>query len=653
MVGRVRAVTSPFMSDRLVHRPAIDGLRGLAVVGVLALHGDLQFAQGGFLGVSTFFTLSGYLITSLLLLERERSGRVDLRRFYARRIRRLLPASLLAVAGVVVFGLYAADAGQLRHLRSDVLSSLANGANWLFVFGRRSYGDLASSPSPVQHFWSLAIEEQFYLVFPLVLVGTLFVARGSRRALAGLLVAMIAASILLMVVLHRPGSDPLRVYYGTDTRAAELLIGCLLAVVLAGRDEIRHRGLRIAAAATGAVALVATLALWVVTDQGEQWMYRGGFAGYAVLTAMVIVACTQPGPVRSALSWRPLRFVGAISYGLYLFHWPLFLWLDQTRTGLEGWPLLGVRLALTFGVAILSYELLEQPIRTGRRVVGRVRWVAPPAAVGVIALAAVLVVVWRPTPVIDYSSVLAAPVAHRGQSADADPVNRVLFIGSSLMTDEFPFLDARLRRLGIESRSVSRPATGLFTDGGFILDGISDQVATFDPDVVVIEMCCTVDQKSARGDVTLLDGRIVPADSPEMDAAWAAAAEEAYRRATARGARAFWVLTPPADSGGIYGPIETRIPRFNAIYRQLATTHPRLGLIDWSSVAAPDGHFTKTLTAPNGAVVTIRTEDGLHFTPPGRALLADTTLLAVIPNYQVPVDLPRPTTTTTANPAAD
>src|SRR3954449_12176794 len=210
---------------------ALDGLRGLAVAGVLAYHCGFGWARGGFLGVSLFFTLSGFLITSLLLAERSEHGRIGLRGFWARRARRLLPAALLALAVIVAFGATVASGSQLRGLRGDVLAALAYVANWRFVLAGTSYGALWSAPSPVQHFWSLAIEEQLYLFLPVIAVLALACGRWRRAVLAGVLVGFVGLSLVASLAAH----DQLRAYFGTDTRAAELLVGALLAVVLARR----------------------------------------------------------------------------------------------------------------------------------------------------------------------------------------------------------------------------------------------------------------------------------------------------------------------------------------------------------------------------------------------------------------------------------
>jgi len=214
----------------------------VAVGAVLAFHTGFGWARGGFLGVSTFFTLSGFLITTLLLTEATATGRIRLRAFWARRFRRLLPAAMLTLGGIVLFGALVADANQLRSLRGDVLAALADVANWRFVFTGNSYADLFAKPSPVQHFWSLAIEEQFYATFPVVVAGVVAIRRRPRPALFVVLASLAAVSITLMFVLRDPGRDVGRVYYGTDTRAVELLAGALLAIVSFGpRRGARRR----------------------------------------------------------------------------------------------------------------------------------------------------------------------------------------------------------------------------------------------------------------------------------------------------------------------------------------------------------------------------------------------------------------------------
>jgi peptidoglycan/LPS O-acetylase OafA/YrhL len=222
----------PRSSSALGHyNPGLDGLRAVAVAAVLCFHGGFSWAVGGYLGVSTFFTLSGFLIMSLLLRSAESPGGPNLRTFWSNRFRRLLPAALLALCVVWVFAATVASAAQLRVLPGQVLGCLTYVVNWVFVATRTSYADLFAAPSPVQHFWSLAVEEQLYLVIPLTLWLLLRWTR-SLKAIGLVFGALVAASVVEMLLLHRSGASADRLYYGTDTRSAEVFVGVVLAVVV-------------------------------------------------------------------------------------------------------------------------------------------------------------------------------------------------------------------------------------------------------------------------------------------------------------------------------------------------------------------------------------------------------------------------------------
>ena len=335
------------------HEPALDGLRGVAVLGVVCFHAGFSWAVGGYLGVSTFFTLSGFLITTLLLREARGDG-VALGSFWSRRARRLLPASLLCLVGVAALAPVFATAEQLASLRGDVLAALAYVANWRFVVSGQSYGDLFSAPSPLLHFWSLAIEEQLYVVVPLLVV-----VLGRRRVWAGFTL-LLAASLVVPFFLSNDDA-----YYFTPVRAGELVVGSLLACWLfarSGRENPRDAVVfpprTVAIAVAGVVALGVLLWAWTAVEQSTWWLYRGGFVGHAVLSAVVIVAATADGgPVRWALSLAPLQWLGRVSYGVYLFHWPLFIWMDEPFV---------VEVACALALATASYVVIEQPIRRQR-----------------------------------------------------------------------------------------------------------------------------------------------------------------------------------------------------------------------------------------------------------------------------------------------
>lgn len=410
--------------SRLPHLPALDGLRGLAVAGVLAFHAGLGVMVGGYLGVSSFFTLSGFLITSLLLRQAGGAG-VGLRQFWGRRLRRLLPASLLTLAGVLlVFAPLVATASQKASLQGDTLASLFDVSNWWFILQGSSYGRLFIDPSPVLHFWSLSIEEQFYLVFPLVLVGLWRATRGRRGPLGAALVVLTAVGVSLPFLFEM--SDD-RVYFGTDTRSPELLLGAVLAVVLSSREVRRRVALRhpwrTVAATVGTICLAVQLFWWWTLEQATPWLYHGGFALYALMSTSVILAAVLPtGPIRTALAIGPLRWLGARSYGIYLIHWPVFLAFRQELPDAPALPRALAATALTLLLAEASYRYVEQPIRHGRWPVGRT---TPVVAVGAMTVVALLTFMpWAtadPAEQIDFDRSLDSFQQRRAESRATMP----------------------------------------------------------------------------------------------------------------------------------------------------------------------------------------------------------------------------------------
>ena len=380
--------------ESLPYNPALDGVRGLAIVAVLFFHSGFAWARGGYLGVSTFFTLSGFLITSLLLNEHRRAGRIDLRAFWARRVRRLLPAATVTL-GVLLLSMLVTSEAWERSLPGDVAAAALQVANWRFLFSHRDYGQLFAAPSPALHFWSLAIEEQFYWVFPLVAAGVLAVARGSARVFGAALLGLVGVAAALTWVYR---ASPITVYYATPIRMGEILVGAVLAVVLGGRSTlaVERRSVRVGVSGLGVAALVGSAWAWWNAEQGSLGLVHGGLLGYALLSGGLVLAAAVPGPFSRVLALPPLPQLGLVSYGVYLLHWPLFLLMSPQRfdrvfrhfgsdVQLRDWSLFAVRMVVVLACAVASYHLIESPIRRGWRL-----RVPAPQVIAVSGVAAVL-----------------------------------------------------------------------------------------------------------------------------------------------------------------------------------------------------------------------------------------------------------------------
>lgn len=358
------------------YMPGLDGLRAIAVLAVVLYHLNQRFAPGGLLGVGVFFVLSGYLITDLLVAEWARAGRIDIRNFWLRRARRLLPALLLMIVGVVAW-VAVFNPGQITSLRSDVLASILYISNWWYIFHHVSYFASFGPPSPVGHLWSLAVEEQFYLIWPLVLIFCLrFAPR--RGWLIGVALAGAWLSAFAMVWLYQPGLDPSRVYYGTDTRAFALLFGAVLAFVCPSRTLIAgiRRGGRVWFDLAGGLGLLVILVMFVDTNEYQPFLYPAGLLLISLATAGVIAAGAQRDTIIGRLlGWHPLRWLGVRSYGIYLWHYPIIVLSTPTvvTTG-PNYLRAAIQVALSIALAAASWRFVERPIRTGALTRLWVRW---------------------------------------------------------------------------------------------------------------------------------------------------------------------------------------------------------------------------------------------------------------------------------------
>ena len=399
----------------IAYQPALDGVRALAVVAVLLFHAEVAGFSGGYLGVSVFFTLSGYLITSLLITEHAKTGTISMSGFYARRVRRLLPASLVCLTGIVVISELTDVFVGVAELRRQVMGALLQVSNWVFLAGEGSYQQLfqqaGGARSPVEHFWSLSIEEQFYWVWPPTMAFLLSrcATRRSRTLALGTLTVCFAAAAPVIAAVFGPDAA----YWATPARVGEILVGALLALLLHGRSVPR------VAAWLAPLSLIAIGVCVATFPAAGGPAYEGWLPAFAVASALLIVGLQSESPVRRVLSTPPFVWLGGISYGVYLYHWPIFVIADEQRTGLDGWQLVVVQLALTLGIAEISSRLLEQPIRRYRGSSRRTTLVTGGLATSAVAVVTLAVV---PAALGEYWQTDDATVAAAAIDVDGSPL---------------------------------------------------------------------------------------------------------------------------------------------------------------------------------------------------------------------------------------
>ncbi len=301
---------------------------------MIIFHSGLNWLPGGFLGVSVFFTLSGFLITSLLINECENTGRIDLKAFWGGRLRRLAPASLVVIATVIGLASWLSTSIEAHRIKGDATSAVLYFSYWRFIYSGLSYGELFASPSPLQHLWSLSIEEQLYVIVPVVLAG-LFSLGLRRRAIGCVFLVAVAGSTIATMFAN---SHEL-IYYGTHTRADELLLGAALACLFGPNIERLARQKAKLWSTTYVLPLIGLVALARFSLVDSPWVYFGALTAFAGVSVICLIAAIQAGPVRSILSSSLLVRVGEVSYGLYLIHWPVFVWLNSDRVELNATPL--------------------------------------------------------------------------------------------------------------------------------------------------------------------------------------------------------------------------------------------------------------------------------------------------------------------------
>jgi peptidoglycan/LPS O-acetylase OafA/YrhL len=614
--------------------PGLDGLRALAIIGVLLYHAGVDWVPGGFLGVDVFFVLSGFLITSLILEEYDRAGRIDFRRFYIRRARRLLPAVfvLLIAVGIAVL-LFYRDA--LSAFREDALATLFYVNNWWYILVDQSYFESIGRPPLLKHLWSLSVEEQFYLVWPAVAL--LLVRRGGRPLVRRVAIVLALASTVWMAYLAIRGgypidADPSRAYFGTDSHIMGLLIGAALATVWRpGRLSADiPRSARILVTSIGAAMIAVVLGFYLFVGEFTPWLYRGGFLVLAIFTAVLIAAATHPAsPLGPILGVGVLRYLGRRSYGIYLWHWPIFM---VTRPGIDvPWSepvAFVVRIGVTLLIAEISYRFIEMPVRRGA--VGDAwravrsgtersfRSLLTMTAVGVAAVMAIVVTIGLVVTPGEGRDAIPPDVAEAMGIANDGP----LVVSIDEDTDDDASEEAgALVPVVPESPSDSTPTL----DGGGLAQPTIEEIRAANGSVSVIGDSVVL---GARGAITdTIPGAKVDAEVSRMPGAFTGRVKKLDRREKLANV----VVLHPATNGVLTEEIlrntldplvdyervvvvNAYVPRSwerpnNRIIRNVVPDYPNVVIADWNARA--DGQRDYFVS------------DGIHLTRTGAAAFAE------------------------------
>jgi peptidoglycan/LPS O-acetylase OafA/YrhL len=667
--------------------PALDGIRGVAVAAVVAFHLGIRQIRGGLLGVDVFFVLSGYLITGLVLNEWRVTGDVSLVRFWARRARRLLPALLLVLVVVALGSRLVLSSDQLSTVRGDLLATLFYVANWHSIFAHHGYFAAFSAPSPLLHTWSLAVEEQFYLLWPLVATIALRRLRSSRWLLA-ISASGFVLSASLMAALSLAGVGADRLYYGSDTRAQALFVGDALAgIVFAfGRDFTGHpfRGRRTllnvrqegswfsrVQSAMGAVGAAVLTFVLVRVDGQSAWLYRGGF-GIVAFAVAAVIACLvlQPRSVLArAASWRPLVALGVISYGVYLWHWPVIVMLTHARTGLSGTALLLVRIGLTLVVSFGSFHLLERPIREQRWHIPRPSIAVPTAFAGIALLSFTAPFTFTPTPALAAlrvsSPLPVASISDTTTTVTSQPsVAASVAAGLAVPHPTVPAVahtgplrlmvvgDSVAASLGAGITPIQGAAGITFSNQGYIGCGIARGGATSFKAYTQPAPCLAWPQRwqslvdSFSPDLTLVllgrwevldrvhSGQWMHIGDPDFDAYLRSELDLATKVLTSKGGRVAFLTAPCNDheladlaSPGRLPPDDAhRVDLFNALQAGEAAAHPGWAqLVPFADLLCPNHQFVRTLGG-----IPLRTSDGVHLQPLAGRLFVQQELPALV-----------------------
>jgi peptidoglycan/LPS O-acetylase OafA/YrhL len=613
---------------------SLDGMRAAAVVLVFAFHLGVPGFKAGFLGVDLFFVLSGFLITGLLLGEMERTGRIALPSFWARRVRRLMPALVVLLLAVAVVTALTATFSERTSIRGDLLATTTYVANWRFI-DTSSYFVNTGVASPLQHTWSLAIEEQFYLMWPLLLGGLILLVKRPRRAVVVPALIGATASAALLAILWAPDAVD-RAYMGTDARIFEPLIGALGAVLVAsprGRAVLKKIGTPLVA--IGAIGLVACLA--VIRPETAVYYY-GGAVAVSVFALMMVAPLwvEKGGHMSRAFSWAPVAWLGAVSYGVYLWHWPVIQWLGVPGAHGAGAVVRGtLAVALTLGIAALSYYLIEQPILTGRglgqhvgRHIGSLRSVRPVVVLSCVPVVMLLVAAAS----VEATSV---PPPKAGQ-----PV--IMLVGDSVPLHLESTFEKEASGRGWRIVSAAQGACPVSGENPTGAEGVTLHEAKQCPFVVVPEQNSMIaawhpnivvwwDRWSVSDYVTA-DGTQITAGTPQFWRLRSAMLRSTVDRLTGQGARVVFVATEPPSVGILSRcvPVCARWPQFlldhyadittrwNGMMRVYAKQHP-----DQASFISVTDTMCRADVAPCDDTIdgVPARPDGIHYEGPAQKIV--------------------------------
>ena len=602
------------------HEPALDGIRGCAVAGVLIFHGG--YLKGGYLGVDAFFVLSGFLITSLLLHEAGTRGRISLTHFWARRARRLLPALGCVLIVVAFYAAFIAKTNELNAIRWDAITTLIYGANWRQVFARVDYFALYNGPgttaivnSPLNHTWSLAIEEQFYVFWPIIVY---LIAKGRttaqqcRNVFNTALILAITSMVLAQILYQRDSTT--RVYFGTDTRIAAILFGAMLAAWTSQHGHVRTKTARTTLELASLVSLIGLAFAWTRLDGASPALFRGGLIACGLGVTIIIAAGVHPqrSITYKILTIAPLRALGAISYGLYLWHVVIYVVVNETRTGIHGPALLALRLTITLAVSWASYQFIERPIRYGRGTQQLWQRVTP--------IGAIMIIVALFASTIGATSPYASAQTYTKKGG-------VLIVGDSTAHSIYP----GLARANLKINESWAPGCRLLAGEITVKVDFNkpcewrttwkEALERLEPSVVVLVM----------GGWELFDIRdeatrkVVTPGSQQWNDAYEQVFDEALTLLASTGAKVVAPNKPcfGAQSGALTfnGRSATDVQRVeaaNSAARAVLKRHPIVTSPDMFSYLCPNGKFQQDL----GNVKDVR-PDGVHFGTAGSKLIAD------------------------------